>query len=313
MGRVTFRRMPAVLSAALLASAHLAGETAVVPTGPALPYHVVADWAKLPAGWNFGECSGVAVDQKDNVWVFNRGAHPVIEFDSSGKMLQAWNDVPIKSSHGIRVDPEGNVWLIDVAGHKVLKMSPTGRVLMAIGAVGGAVGDQTAPYAFNRPTNIGFGADGSFFVTDGYGNSRVAKYNKDGDYLKQWGSKGTGDSQFNIVHDIVADKAGKLFVADRENHRIQIFDQDGKFLGKWSDLGAAWGLAYAPRENAFFLSDGVNDQVIKLDHEGHVLGVLGSHGKIPGKFHYPHSVAVDSTGAVYVAEIQNWRVQKFVK
>jgi len=102
-------------------------------------------------------------------------------------------------------------------------------------------------------------------------------------------------------------------VADRENNRIQIFDQEGKFLGKWPNLGAAWGLAYVPREEVFYMSDGVNDQVIKLDKEGQVTGILGSHGKAPGKFHYPHSVAVDSKGSIYVAEILNWRVQKFVK
>ncbi len=100
---------------------------------------------------------------------------------------------------------------------------------------------------------------------------------------------------------------------DRENDRIQIFDQEGKFLGKWSNLGAAWGLGYVPTENAFFLTDGANDQVIKLDATGKIVGVLGSHGKAPGKFHFPHSVAVDSTGAIYVAEVLNWRVQKFVK
>lgn len=294
--------------------AHAAGEVStVVPVGPALPYHAVENWAKLPAGWNLGECSGVAIDKADNVWVFNRGTHPVIQFDRNGKMLQAWSDVPVKSSHGIRIDSDGNIWLVDVAGHKVLKMSPAGKVLMVLGGVGVATGDQMAKYAFNRPTNVGFAADGSFFVTDGYGNSRVTKYSKDGDYLKQWGSKGAGESQFDIVHDIVVDKAGLLYVADRENHRIQIFNQEGKLLKIWPDLGAAWGLAYVPKDDIFFMSDGVNDQVIQLDKDGHVLGIIGSHGKAAGKLHYPHSVAVDSTGAVYVAEILNWRVQKFVK
>jgi DNA-binding beta-propeller fold protein YncE len=280
--------------------------------GP-LPYHPLENWAKLPAGWNLGECSGVAVDKNDNVWVFNRGAHPVIEFDSAGKMLRAWSEVPVKSSHGIRVDPEGNIWLIDVAGHKVLKMSPEGRVLMVIGAVGDAAGNQTSTDAFNRPTNVGFAPDGNFFITDGYVNSRVAKFTAGGDYIKQWGAKGTGDNEFNIVHDIVLDSRGRLYVADRENSRIQIFDQEGKFLGKWTDIGAAWGLAYVARENAIYMADGRNDRVVRLNMEGQVTGTLGSHGKTAGKFHYPHSIAVDSTGAIYVAEIRNWRVQKFVK
>lgn len=291
----------------------LAAALAEGPSVPVLPYHAVDNWAKLPAGWNLGECSGVAVDRKDNVWVFNRGPHPVIEFDRTGKMLQAWSDVPVKSSHGIRVDPEDNVWLIDVAGHKVLKMSPQGRVLMIIGGVGDAPGDQTSKDAFNRPTNIAFGPNGDFFVSDGYVNARVAKFNKDGDYLKQWGSKGTGENQFNIVHDVVFDSKGRLLVADRENSRIQVFDQDGKLLKIWPDLGAAWGLAYSPKEDVVYMADGRNDRVVKIDMDGHITGVLGSHGRTSGKFHYPHSVAIDSTGALYVAEIRNWRVQKFVK
>jgi len=280
---------------------------------PALPYHPVDNWAKLPAGWNLGECSGVAVDRNNNVWVFNRGPHPVIEFDHTGKMLQAWSDVPVKSAHGIRVDPQGNIWLIDVAGHKVLKMSPQGRVLMVIGAVGDAAGDQTSKDAFNRPTNVAFAANGDFFVSDGYVNSRVVKFNQDGDYLKQWGSKGTGDNQFNIVHDVVFDAKGRLLVADRENGRIQVFDQDGNLLKIWPGFGAAWGLAYSPGEDSVYLADGKNDRVVKIDMNGNITGVLGSHGRVPGRFNYPHSIAIDSTGALYVAEIRNWRVQKFVK
>lgn len=280
---------------------------------PTLPYRPVENWAKLPAGWNLGECSGVALDRNDNVWVFNRGPHPVIQFDSTGKMLRAWSEVPVKSAHGIRVDPDGNVWLIDVAGHKVLKMTPEGHVLMVIGAVGDAAGTQTSKDAFNRPTNVGFAANGNFFITDGYVNSRVVEFTKGGEYVKQWGGKGTGDNEFNIVHDVVLDPRGRLYVADRENNRIQIFDQEGKFLGKWTTFGAAWGLAYYAPENAIYVADGRNDRVVKLNMEGQVIGTLGEHGKEPGKFHYPHSIAVDRTGAIYVAEIRNWRVQKFVK
>lgn len=286
--------------------------TAQLQTGPPLPHHVVKDWAQLPAGWNFGECSGVAVDKNDNVWVFNRGPHPVIEFDRTGKMIRSWTEVPIQSAHGIRVDAEGNVWLIDVAGHKMLKMSPEGRVLMMIGGVGNAPGTNDSKDAFNRPTGIIFAPNGDFFLSDGYVNSRVVKYNRDGDYLMHWGKKGTADGEFNLVHDVALDSRGRLYVADRNNQRIQIFDQEGKFLGKWTDIGAPWGLAYSARENCLYMSDGVNDRVVKLNLDGQVLGVLGSHGKVPGKFDFPHNIAVDSTGAIYVAEIKNWRVQKFV-
>jgi DNA-binding beta-propeller fold protein YncE len=297
----------------LLLAQVLLGQAPNVPTGPALNYHSVEGWAKLPAGWNLGECSGVTVDQDDNVWVFNRGPHPVIQFDKSGRMLRAWTEVPVKSSHGIRVDSEGNLWLIDVAGHKLLKMSPEGRVLMVIGGVGDAPGDQNSKDAFNRPTNIAFAKNGAFFVSDGYVNSRVVKFSKDGDYISQWGSKGPANGQFNLVHDAVFDSQGRLYIADRNNWRIQIFDQDGKFLGKWTGIGDPWGIDYVAKENAIYMVDGQNDQLVKLDMAGKVIGILGSHGKTLGKFHYPHAIAVDSTGAIYVAEIRNWRVQKFEK
>jgi DNA-binding beta-propeller fold protein YncE len=292
----------------------LLGVTASTPqnaTAPALPYRVVENWAKLPDGWNLGECSGVAVDRKDNVWVFNRGVHPVIEFDRTGKFLQAWHDVPVKTAHGIRIDNEGNVWLIDVAGHKVLKMSPEGRVLMVIGGVGDSAGNNDSKDAFNRPTNVAFAPNFDFFVSDGYINSRVVKYHQNGDFVMKWGQKGNADGEFNLVHDIVLDSAGRLYVADRENARVQVFDQEGKFLSKWTDVGTPWGLSYVPGENVIFICDGVNDRVVKVDLNGKVLGVLGSRGKTPGKFAWPHSIAADSHGAIYVAEVKNWRVQKF--
>jgi streptogramin lyase len=286
---------------------------AELKSGPPMNYTVVSDWAQLPPGWNFGECSGVDVDKNDNVWVFNRGAHPVIQFDKSGKMLRAWTEVPLTTAHGIRVDADGNIWLIDVAAHRVMKFTPAGRLLMMLGQVGGAAGpNNDTKDGFNRPTNVTFAPNGDFFVSDGYVNSRVVRYNRNGDYVTHWGKKGTGDGEFNLVHDVALDSVGRIYVADRTNARVQIFDQNGKFLSKWTDVGAPWGLYYVKRDNAIYMCDGVNDRISKLSLDGQVLGVLSSHGKAPGKLDYPHSIAVDSTGAIYVAEIKNWRVQKFV-
>lgn len=294
--------------------AALSPALAELKSGPPLDYKVVENWAQLPKGWNFGECSGVDVDKDDNVWIFNRGAHPVVQLDKNGKLLQAWAEMPVKSSHGLRVDADGNIWTVDVEAHRIVKFSPSGRVLMMIGGVGGAAGKEgDAKDAFNRPTDVTFAPNGDFFVSDGYVNSRVIKFNKDGDYLTQWGRKGTGDSEFNLVHDVALDSHGRLYVADRNNQRVQMFDQSGKFLGKWTDIGSPWGLYYVGRENAIYMCDGVNDRIIKLNLDGQVLGVLGSHGKAAGKLDFPHNLAVDSTGAIYVAEIKNWRVQKFVK
>ena len=308
----TLKRMRPILSLALgvMVCCPLIG--AELQSGPPLPHRLVKNWAQLPAGWNFGECPGVDVDREDNVWVFTRGPHKVIQFDRNGKLLKTWNEVPVLSPHGLRIDPQGNVWLIDYGGHSVIKCDQSGRVLMVIATPGNLAGALDAKYAFNRPTSVAFAPNGDFYVSDGYLNSRVVKYNQDGEYLTQWGRRGTGDGEFNLVHDVCLDSRGRVYVADRTNARVQIFDQDGKFLGKWTDAGSPWGLCFVAREQAIYMTDGTNNRVVKLNLEGKVLGVLGSFGKVPGKFDFAHQIAVDSTGAIYVSEIKNWRVQKFV-
>ncbi len=294
----------------------LAPVSAELKSGPSLPHKVVKNWAQLPKGWNFGECSGVAVDRRDNVWVFNRGPHPVIQFDKNGKMLQAWGENTFISSHGIRVDADGAIWAVDVKGHVVMKFDPSGRLQMILGRQNvpgrpSTAGNNDSKDAFNEPTNIAFAKDGALLVSDGYVNSRVIKFGPNGQYLTHWGRKGTGDGEFNLVHDVVLDKAGRVYVADRTNERVQIFDQDGTFLGKWTDIGAPWGLDYVAREDAIYMCDGKNNRIVKLNLEGQILGTLGSFGKLPGELDYAHSIAVDSSGAIYVVEIKNWRVQKF--
>ncbi len=294
---------------ALLFCLPLCGEE--LKSGPALPHHVVLNWAKLPKGWNFGETSGVDVDKNNNVWVFNRGAHPVIQFDKDGNMLQAWSEVPVKTSHGMRVAPDGNIWAVDVKGHAVLKFDTLGRVLGVIAQPGNRNGNNESKDAFNEPTSVAWAANGDFYVSDGYQNSRVAKFGPDMIYKMQWGKKGTGDGEFNLVHDVAVDNRGRVYVADRNNNRVQVFDENGTFLAKWTGLGSPWGLYYVARENAIYMCDGVNNRILKLNLEGQVLGVLSSYGKVPGKLDFAHHLAVDSEGSIYVAEIKNWRVSKF--
>jgi DNA-binding beta-propeller fold protein YncE len=286
---------------------------AQLASGPALPHKLVPDWPQLPAGWHFGECSGVDVDGNDNVWVFNRGPHKLMQFDKSGRMLRSWDEVPAVASHAVRVAPDGNIWLVDVFGHAVLRFDPAGKLLMVIASAGNRPGDNDSKYAFNQPTSLAFTPGGDFYVSDGYLNARVVKYNKHGEYLTHWGRKGTGDGEFNLVHDVCLDRQGRVYVADRTNARVQIFDGNGKFLGKWTHLGSPWGLCYVARENAIYMADGVNNRILKVDLEGRVLGVLGRFGKAPGTFDFAHALAVDSAGSIYVAEIKNWRVQKFAK
>jgi DNA-binding beta-propeller fold protein YncE len=289
---------------------------AKLKTGPPLPFKVAADWPQLPKGFNFGEVSGVDVDKQGNVWAFNRGHWPVMEFDRNGKLLQAWTEdtFHVKSAHGLRVGPDGNIWCVDVEGHVVFKFSPEGRILMVLGNRQGVAGNNDSHDAFNRPTNVAFRSNGNFYVSDGYVNSRVIEFNPQGEYVRHWGTKGTGDGQFDLVHDVVIDSRGRVYVGDRVNERIQVFDENGKFLAKWTNIGAPWGLSYAPREQAIYMCDGRYNRIVKLNLEGQVLGVLSSWGKAPGKLDYAHSIAVDpNDGSLYTAEIKNWRVQKWLR
>lgn len=280
---------------------------------PQLPHKAVANWAQLPEGWNFGETSSVAVDAKDNVWVFHRGKRQVMEFDKTGKLLKAWEEAPVVSSHGIAVGPDGAVWLADTTGHSVMKFTPAGRLQMVIANPGRGPGDNDSRYAFNLPTSLAFRPDGGFYVGDGYGNSRVVQYTKDGEYVRHWGGMGMEPGRFNTVHSVAVDEQGRVYVADRTNDRIQVFDADGEFLTAWTDIGQPWGLAYFAKENALYMCDGLNNRIVKLNLDGQIQGQLSSFGKTPGKLDYAHHLAVDSEGSIYVAEIKNWRVQKFAK
>ena len=286
---------------------------AQLKSGPPLPHKLVPDWPKLPKGWNFQECAGIAVDKDDSVWVFHRGQRPVMQFDRQGNLLQSWGDGMFKSPHGITIDNEGNVWLVDVMGHVVIKTTRDGRVKMVLGARQGVAGNNDSKEEFNQPTRVAVAPNGDFYVSDGYVNSRVVQYNKDAEYVRHWGRKGTADSEFDLVHDALIDPRNRLLVADRTNARVQLFDLNGKFLGKWTHAGSPYGLAYHAQENALYMCDGLNGRIVKLNLEGEILGVLGSLGRAPGRLTSAHHIAVDSRGDLYVVEIRNWRVQKFAK
>jgi sugar lactone lactonase YvrE len=289
----------------------MASLAADLSTAPKLPHKVVEDWPKLPMDWNLGETTGVDVDRHDNIWVFNRGRDKVICLSKDGRVVSSLKNVPVVAAHGLEVGPDGNLWLVDVKGHAVMKVSPLGRLLMMITNSYNRPGDNDSKYFFNEPTAVAFAPGGDFYVSDGYINSRVVKYNKDGEYLLHWGKKGTADGEFNLVHDVAVDGAGLVYVADRTNARVQIFDANGKFLRKWTHAGSPYGLHYHASEKAMYMVDGLNNRVVKLGLDGSILGTLGSFGKIPGKFDAAHHIAVDSEGSIYVAEIRNWRVQKF--
>lgn len=279
------------------------------PRMPDLGYKPVSDWPRLPAGWNFGETSGIALDSSGHVYVFNRGPHPLVEFDASGNFIRSLGEGMFVRTHGVRVDREDNIWAVDVDGHFVVKMNPQGRAIMVLGRKGQAAADQAS---FNRPTDVAFGSNGDVYVSDGYVNSRVVKFSREGKFLLEWGKKGTGEGEFNLVHTVAVDARGRVYVGDRENRRLQVFDANGKFLAQWKQAGSPWGLEITA-DQRLYVADGYANRVLLMNLDGQILGSLGGPGKMPGEFAFVHALAVSKGGDLYTAEILNWRAQKFVK
>jgi len=270
-------------------------------------YRAVPDWLQLPEGQKLGAVSAVATDPAGNVFVFHRGKRPVLVFDRAGKFLRGWGDDHIKTAHGLRIDRDRNVWVTDIGNHQVLKFDPEGKLLLSLGKKG-TPGD--GPDRFNQPTDIALAPNGDFYVSDGYGNSRVAKISAEGKFLLQWGKKGTGEGEFNLPHSIVLDGKGRVLVGDRENERVQVFDGEGKFLAQWKESGAPYGLFLAGER--LFVADGRASWIRVLDLEGKSLGRFGEKGTGAGQFLMPHMLCVDADGAVYVGEVNGKRMQKFV-
>ena len=279
----------------------------VVAETPDLGYRVDADWPTLPLGTHFAAVSAAAVDTTGNVYVLHRGEQPIMVFSPSGKLLRAFGKGVFTNAHGLRIDPDGNLWAADSGSHIVIKLSPQGRVLMVLGRRNNPA---LARERFDRPTDVAFASNGDIYVADGYGNSRVVKYSKDGDYLLEWGKRGVGQGEFNTPHAIITDPSGRVYVGDRENFRIQIFDPDGKFLEQWTHVGSPFGLDRAA-DGSLFMADGYNDRVLKLSADGKILGSIGRHGRAPGRFDVVHHLAIGPKASVYTAEIVTLRIQKF--
>lgn len=275
----------------------------------ALPkYEAVAGFLQLPEGTKLGGVAAVATDSADRIYVFHRGKQPIMVFDKDGKFLRGWGDNQVKTSHGLRVDADGNVWTTDIGNHLVTKFDPMGKVLLTLGKKD-QPGDATDQ--FNKPTDVAVAANGDIFVSDGYGNSRVVKFAKDGKFIREWGKKGTGDGEFNLPHAVVLDSKGRVYVGDRENNRVQLFDADGKFLAVWKESGAPYGL-FLTSAGRLLVADGRANTVNVLDPQGKPLGRFGAKGTDAGQFAMPHWLCADTRGTIYVAEVTGQRLQKFM-
>jgi DNA-binding beta-propeller fold protein YncE len=271
-------------------------------------YRLVENWAQFPAGvTKWDAATGVDVDMRDNVYVFSRNASmPIMAFDRHGKFLRAWGHGMFKTTHFLRVDHSGDIWVTDRADMQAFKFNSSGKLLMTLGKKG-LTGDNSSRDTFNGMADLAVAKDGDLFIADGEGpNNRVAKFSREGKFLKWWGGKGTEPGQFDVPHSIAVDSKGRIYVADRSNNRIQIFDQSGKFLNQWSNFGTPWGLFI--KGDFIYVVDGTanNCLLIASTRDGKV------HEKIEGLSN-PTAVAVDSGNAIYVAEVNGADVKKFVK
>ena len=326
-----------------------------------IPYRSVEDFLKLPADLYLGEVAGVAVNSKGHVFVFSRGntggpaygaaAAELLEFGADGRFLReighdlyAWS-----FAHTVRVDKDDNVWVADKGSDMVIKFDPAGRVAMVFGRKQEASDEGTSPLRHVRPplapvdgmfrqvTDVAWDAAGNTYISDGYINSRVAKLDKDGNWLKSWGEPGAGPGQFNVPHSIGVDRDGNVYVADRGNRRIQVFDCEGKFLRQITiDVpapadarpaignrptaatgtmapGAPWAICITPGpKQVLYSADAYPGRIYKLSLDGKVLGVLGESGKQLKQFGWIHEIACPSENVLYVGELLNWRVQKLI-
>jgi len=283
-----------------------------------LTYEVLVDWAKLPEGWSFLEAVDVAVDHKDRVYVFCRGEHPLIVFDHEGNFLNSWGEGQFKRPHGITISPDGSLYCVDDGDHVVRKYTPEGKLLTTLGSPGKASPFQEG-HPFNRPTKVAIDPRmGDLYVADGYGNSRVHKFSPDGRLLFSWGQPGSDPGEFNLVHSVGIDQKGYVYVADRENHRVQLFDSQGRYLTQWNNIHRPCGLHIAGNGeplcyvgelapsltiNENFPNLGPRISIYNL--QGQRLARLGDlrPGEEPHQFWAPHGLATDSHGDLYVAEV----------
>lgn len=278
-------------------------------------YREVTDWARLPGGFDLGEVVDVAVNADDEIYLLNRGRHPVMVFDRTGTFIRGWGEGSFTRPHGITIDGDGLLYCVDDDGHWIGYFTAEGELLSQIGRRSlGAASQSGQP--FNRPTKVAIAPQsGDLYISDGYGNARVHKFSTAGELLFSWGDYGTDPGQFNLPHSVCTDSGGRVYVADRENHRIQIFDAAGTYLEQWNNMHRPCGLHIADGLvyiGQLFTQLDLNSDYPNIgacvsihDLTGRQLARLGEprFGEGPGQFIAPHGIGVDSRGDIYIGEV----------
>ncbi len=324
---------------------------------PEIPYDSAPNLLKMPPHIYLGEAAGVATNSKGNIFVYTRtgssnatmggsrtfthGGARLFEFSPNGTFLREIGQglYGFLFAHVVRIDPQDNIWVVDEGSSMVIKFDPGGRVLLTLGrkpeAVrvpaaeageseggggrGGLPGAGVKGDNFNRPTDVAWDAAGNIFVSDGYGNSRVAKFDKNGLFIKSWGSKGTGPGQFDLLHTIAVDPQGNVYVGDRSNKRIQVFDNDGTFKTQYTNVGAPYAICISSGAHPYLYTSNSNPstsmdngEIYKMELDGRVIGKFGKAGKLIKELGTVHEIDCRNPNEIFAGELTNWRVQKLV-
>lgn len=287
-----------------------ASRTSAVGSGEFV-YDAVEGWGTGSDGHELGLVSAVATDSQDRVYIFNRTPEiAVLIFDRDGRFLTSWGQDIFSSPHSIWIDGNDNLYLTDTGDHTLRTCTADGRVLETWGTPG-QTGGPGEP--FNRPTWAMTGPSGALYVTDGYGQSRVHKFAPSGELLFSWGEPGTGPGQFNLPHAVWVDRSERVFVVDRENHRIQIFDSGGAYLTEWRGFQRPQGIFIDTNDIVYVAEARPSVRILTL--EGELLAAWGEPGDAPGQFRqFPHAIWADSRGDLYVGEVTGHGLfQKFAR
>jgi 6-bladed beta-propeller len=302
-------------------------------TNLAKTYKVDPNWPKRLSEMHWGHIPGIAVSKKDEIYVFTREKPPIQVYSPDGKLLRSWGSDTIDTAHHIKIDKLGNIWLADIGHHVVRKYSPEGKVLLTIGIPGEFGEDERR---LKMPTDMAIAPNGDVFISDGYGNNRIVHCDANGKFIKQWGKMGTGANDFSLPHAIEIDSKGRLYVADRNNVRVQVYSQEGKLLDSWNNLIVPWGFCINEKDEIWVCGSSpmpwredpkykgaplgcppFDQLLLKLNPQGKVLQLVvfpkGEDDKEkPGDLNWVHCIAEDSKGNLYLGDIIGKRAQKFV-